>query len=119
MNTTPESHFRQIIDELAKMINQGLARPIYIKVIQGPDYQIVIRQVQFITPELFAQLAHVETRTVYAWIERADTNGLKFYRPPGTRGVLFDLCEAIAWLKGQPDQGIDKDKQLSSRPKIV
>jgi hypothetical protein len=46
-----------------------------------------------------AELAHVETRMVYGWIEKAQENGLKFYRAPGTRGVLFEINEALEWVR--------------------
>ena len=52
-----------------------------------------------ITPEQLAEITHVKLRTVYGWIEKAEQNGLKFYRAPGTRGVLFDLSETLDWIK--------------------
>ena len=61
--------------------------------------RISVKQVEFLTPEQLAELAHVETRTVYSWVEKAQENGLKFYRAPGTRGVLFELNEVLEWIR--------------------
>jgi len=52
-----------------------------------------------LTPEQLAELMHVETRTVYSWIEKAQENGLKFYRAPSTRGVLFEINEVLEWIR--------------------
>lgn len=57
------------------------------------------RQIEFLTPEQLAELAHVETRTVYSWVEKANENGLKFYRAPGTGGVLFEISEVLEWIR--------------------
>ena len=57
------------------------------------------KQVEFLTPEQLAELMHVETRTVYSWIEKAQENGLKFYRAPSTRGVLFEINEVLEWIR--------------------
>jgi excisionase family DNA binding protein len=55
--------------------------------------------VEFLTPAQLAELAHVTPRTVYAWIERAKENGLKYYKPPGSSGILFALDEVLEWIR--------------------
>ncbi|HET9529547.1 MAG TPA: helix-turn-helix domain-containing protein [Blastocatellia bacterium] len=89
----------QIIDALAGKIKSGLARPIYLQVIKGPKSEVTIKQVEFLTPAQLAELAHVSPRTVYSWIERASENGLKYYKPPGSSGILFALDEVLEWIR--------------------
>lgn len=79
-------------------IKRTLQRPIYIQIAQDSG-DVSIKQIEFLTPEQLAELTHVETRTVYSWIEKAPGNGLKFYRAPGTRGVLFEINEALEWIR--------------------
>ena len=83
---------------LSGEIRRTLTRPIYIQIVQESG-QVSIKQVEFLTPEQLADLAHVETRTVYSWIEKAPENGLKFYRAPNTRGVLFEINEVLEWIR--------------------
>jgi excisionase family DNA binding protein len=100
MSSRPiESNIHTAIDLLAREIKQGLARPIYLQVMRSPDGEITVRQVEFITPAQLAQLAHVSQRTVYVWIERASENGLRYYKPPGSSGILFALDEVLEWIK--------------------
>jgi excisionase family DNA binding protein len=99
MNTATQSSIHGVIDNLAKEIRQGLSRPIYLRVMQKPKGEIEIKQIEFLTAEHLAELAHVDKRTVYSWIEKANENGLKFYRAPGTRGVLFEINEVLEWIK--------------------
>ncbi|HET8670962.1 MAG TPA: hypothetical protein VFM05_10145 [Candidatus Saccharimonadales bacterium] len=99
MNTGVETTIQRVIESLAEEIKRGILRPVYFQVMQEPGGKISIRHVQFITPEQLAELAHVEIRTVYSWIEKAQENGLKFYRPPGTRGVLFEINEVLEWIR--------------------
>ena len=87
-----------LIKQLSGEINRTLSRPVYIQVAQEGG-RVSIKQVEFLTPEQLAQLTHVETRTVYSWIEKAQENGLKFYRAPNTRGVLFELNEVLEWIR--------------------
>jgi hypothetical protein len=99
MSTGVETTIQAVIESLAEEIKQGLSRPIYFQVMQEPSGKVLLRQIKFITPEQLADLCHVETRTVYYWIEKAQENGLKFYRAPGTRGVLFEINEALEWIR--------------------
>src|ERR1051326_2972483 len=98
MNTGVETNIQTVIKSLADEIKQTFSRPIYFEVMQEPGGKLSVRQIQFITPEQLAELCHVETRTVYSWIEKAQENGLKFYRAPNTRGVLFEINEVLEWI---------------------
>jgi hypothetical protein len=98
MGATTVEHLRALLERLSSDINRTLSRPLYIQIAQEGG-RVSIKQIEFITPEQLAQLTHVETRTVYSWIEKAQENGLKFYRAPNTRGVLFEINEVIQWIK--------------------
>ena len=87
-----------LMKSLSGEIKRTLTRPIYIQIVQESG-GVNIKQVEFLTPEQLADLAHVETRTVYSWVEKANENGLKFYRAPGTRGVLFEINEVLEWIR--------------------
>ena len=99
MSTEEEATIQRVIERLAEEIKQGFSRPIYFQVMQEARGKVSLRQIQFITPEQLAELCHVETRTVYSWIEKAQENGLKFYRAPNTRGVLFEINEVMEWIR--------------------
>jgi hypothetical protein len=98
MGTAMEESISTLIKSLSGEIKRTLQRPIYIQIDQESG-EVSIKQIEFLTPEQLAELAHVETRTVYSWIEKAQDNGLKFYRAPGTRGVLFEINEALEWIR--------------------
>ena len=88
-------------ESLTSAVRDSLTRPVYLRLAKGPRGDLHIQQVAFLTVDQLAELAHVERRTVYSWVERAQTIGLKFYRPPGSRGILFELNEILDWLRGQ------------------
>ena len=97
MSTDASIH--TVIDSLTSAVADSITRPVYFRVARTPRGELAIEQVVFLTPEQLAELAHVERRTVYSWVERAEKIGLKFYRPPGSRGILFELHEVLDWLK--------------------
>ena len=99
MSIATQPSIQAVIDNLAKGIKQELSRPIYLRVIQLPKGEIEVKQIEFLTAEQLADLAHVEIRTVYSWIEKDQENGLKFYRAPGTRGFLFEINEVLEWIR--------------------
>ncbi|HEX5731436.1 MAG TPA: hypothetical protein VF131_01275 [Blastocatellia bacterium] len=99
MNTGVETTIQRVIESLAEEIKRGISRPVYFQVVQEPGGKISIRHVQFITSKQLADLAHVEIRTVYSWVEKAPENGLKLYRAPGMRGVLFEINEVLEWIR--------------------
>jgi excisionase family DNA binding protein len=87
-----------LIKQLSGEINRTLSRPVYIQIAQESG-RVSIKQIEFLTVEQLASMMHVETRTVYSWIEKAQENGLKFYRAPNTRGVLFEINEVLEWIR--------------------
>jgi excisionase family DNA binding protein len=98
MSTATDESIGALVKLLSGEIKRTLQRPIYIQIAQESG-DVSIKQIEFLTPEQLADLAHVETRTVYSWIEKAQENGLKFYRAPGTRGVLFEINEVMEWIR--------------------
>ena len=87
------------VEQLIKLLAQRRERPVYLQIIEGQNGKLECRHIEFLTPEQLAELMHVETRTVYSWIEKAQENGLKFYRAPNTRGVLFEINEVLEWIR--------------------
>lgn len=93
-----EDNIGALIKSLSSEIKRTLGRPIYIQMTNEGNH-INVKQVEFLIPEQLAEFMHVETRTVYSWIEKAQENGLKFYRAPNTRGVLFEINEVMEWIR--------------------
>jgi excisionase family DNA binding protein len=93
-----EESIGALIKSLNSEIKRTLGRPIYIQMTYEGN-RVNIRQIEFLTPEQLAELMHVETLTVYSWVEKAQENGLKFYRAPSTRGVLFEINEVLEWIR--------------------
>lgn len=100
MGALTQSSVNSSLECLIGAIKDSFTRPIYLQVSKNARGDLAIRQVCFLSVDELAELAHVERRTVYAWVERTSENGLKFYKPPGSRGILFDLNETLDWLKG-------------------
>jgi len=98
MSVTTDESIGALVKLLSGEINRALHRPIYIQIAQERS-GVSIKQIEFLTPEQLAELMHVETRTVYSWIDKAQENGLKFYRAPSTRGVLFEINEVMEWIR--------------------
>jgi excisionase family DNA binding protein len=94
-----DASIQKSVESLTSALTNSMTRPLYFRIAKGPRGELAIDQIVFLTPEQFADLAHVERRTVYSWVERAEKIGLKFYRPPGSRGILFELNEVLDWLK--------------------
>ncbi len=87
------------VELLTSAVTNSMTRPVYFRIAKDARGKLAVEQVVFLSPEQLAELAHVERRTVYSWVERAEKIGLKFYRPPGSRGILFELNEVLDWLK--------------------
>ena len=87
------------VEQLIDLLTKRRERPVYLQILAGKNGKLECRQIEFLTPEQLADLVHVETRTVYSWVEKAPENGLKFYRAPGTRGVLFEINEVLEWIR--------------------
>jgi excisionase family DNA binding protein len=97
---TTDEPIGALIKQLSGEINRTLSRPVYIQIAQQGG-RVSIKQIEFLTVEQLASMMHVETRTVYSWIEKAQENGLKFYRAPNTRGVLFEINEVLEWVRSR------------------
>jgi hypothetical protein len=89
------------VSDLVNTLNNALTdlnrRPIYLQITAGARGKLEIRQVEFLDVEDLARLAKVEARTVQGWIQRGISPTA--YRPPGSRCILFEMSEAIAWIK--------------------
>jgi excisionase family DNA binding protein len=94
-----DASIRTAVESLTFAVADSMTRPVYFCISKGPRGELAVQQVVFLTADQLADLAHVERRTVYSWVERAEKIGLKFYRPPGSRGILFELNEVLDWLK--------------------
>ena len=93
------------VERLLDRVAAKPPKPFYLKVAPAADGNFTFQQVEFLTAEQAAELAHVDRRTLYLWIERAEEIGLKFYRAPGSRNILFDVQEFVAWIKSGAGPG--------------
>ena len=96
---SPDASIQTAVESLTLAVADSMTRPVYLRIAKGPRGELAVQQIVFLTADQLAELAHVERRTVYSWVERAQKIGLKFYRPPGSRGILFELHEVLDWLK--------------------
>jgi hypothetical protein len=104
--TLPNEQQRQIqrtIEEVMQELRRKLEQPLYLQISTGKNGSLSVRHIQFLTIDEFATLCRVEERTVYGWLERAEKTGLKCYRPPGSRGILFEMNEAVEWILNNPN----------------
>jgi hypothetical protein len=92
-----------LLRSLGNAIADATSKPIYLQIIISYRRKIEIKQIRFLNVEEFAELARVEPRTVHGWLQRgiAPTP----YRPPGSRCILFEMNEAIAWIKNNSSSG--------------
>jgi excisionase family DNA binding protein len=88
------------LERLLERIAIKPPKPFYLQIIPRADGSFEFRQIEFLSVKEAAELVHVNERTVYGWIADAEQNGLKFYKAPGARNVLFDLGEYLDWVKG-------------------
>src|ERR1051325_8071670 len=84
-------------------LRRTLQKPVYLQISNEKHGALCIRHIEFLTIEEFAALCRVEERTVYGWLDRAEKTGLKCYRPPGSRGILFEINEALEWIMSNPN----------------
>jgi hypothetical protein len=100
--TMPSEQSRQIqrtIEAVMQEMRSTLEKPVYLQINSKKNGTLSIRNIQFLTLEEFAVLCRVEGRTVRSWLERAEKTGLKCYRPPGSRGIRFEVNEAMEWIQ--------------------
>lgn len=103
MPNTQDRVLKAAIEEVLGEVKRSLQKPIYLRVDTNENGQLLIRSVEYLTVEAFAELLHVDERTVYSWIEKAAENGLRFFRPPGTRRPLFDVNHVDEWVRSNPN----------------
>jgi excisionase family DNA binding protein len=95
MQTNQETNIETAFKALADVIANRMSRPLYLR-IEMQDGQLEISQIEYLTPEELAQLAKVNARTVYGWIERGL---LTFCKPVGTGQNLIPLRAALHWIE--------------------
>ncbi|MEW6129573.1 MAG: helix-turn-helix domain-containing protein [Acidobacteriota bacterium] len=88
------------VERLLDRVTAKPPKPFYLKVTPQTDGSFTFEQIEFMTVEQAAELAHVNPRTLYLWIDNASVNGLKSYKAPGSRNILFDINEFVNWIKG-------------------
>ena len=93
---------RQLVNGLTEAFKSIGERPVYFEITTTRG-RIGVRQVEFLNVEEFAQLAKVEPRTVHSWVQRGVAPPC--YRPPGSRSILFDIAEAVEWIRQNPANG--------------
>jgi hypothetical protein len=101
VRTMPNEQSRQIqrtIEEILQGIRRKLEAPLYLQISSEKNGSLAIKHIQFLTIDEFADLCRVEKRTVYGWLDDAERTGLKCYRPPGSRSLLFELNETVEWI---------------------
>jgi hypothetical protein len=98
-----QRQLQRAIEEAMGQIRRTLQKPIYLQVKAEKNGALTVKHIEFLTIEEFASLCRVEERTVYTWLERAEKTGLRCYRPPGSRGILFEMNEAIEWILNNPN----------------
>ena len=94
---------QQAVELVLKEMRRHLQKPVYLKITTEKNGSLSIKQIEFLTAEEFAELCRVEERTVYSWLERAEKTRLKCYRPSGSRGILFEMNEALEWIMSNPN----------------
>lgn len=90
-----QENISQAIKALSDAITGHLTKPIYFR-FEMQDGELVVSQVEYLTPEELAAIAKVDRRTVYGWIERGL---LKFCRPEGTAQNLIPMRAALHWIE--------------------
>ncbi len=94
---------QRVIESALNELRRNLQKPVYLQITTEKNGSLAIKQIEFLTAEEFAALCRVEERTVYTWLERATKTGLKCYRPSGSRGILFEMNEALEWIMSNPN----------------
>lgn len=87
---------------IEKLIKSKLAQPVYFKVVQNSDGGLSIEQVQFVDTKGLAALAMMDPRTIRSWVAKGI---IKFYKPPGSSRILFEINEALTFLINRDRSG--------------
>jgi|SRR6266404_2588123 len=91
------SGLSDLVSALVNALRGVGGRAIYLQIRSGPRGRLELRQIEFLDIEDLARLTKVEPRTVHGWVQRGISPTP--YRPPGSRCLLFEMSEAIAWIK--------------------
>jgi len=89
-------------ENIKKLIKSKLAQPVYFKVVQNMDGGLSIEQVQFVDTKGLAALTTLGPRTIRDWVAKGI---IKFYKPPGSSRILFEINEVLNFLMGRDRSG--------------
>lgn len=93
---------RDLEESINKLITSKLAQPVYFKVVQSIEGALIIEQVQFVDTKGLAALAMMDPRTFRSWVAKGI---IKFYKPPGSSRILFEINEVLAFLMNRDRSG--------------
>ena len=105
ITTEQPAQDRQLL-KMKESLQSLLPKPgnkFYLKVTPKPAGRFFFEKIEFLTVNEAAEFVRVDPRTIHLWIANADATGLKFYRAPGGRYILFDVQEFIDWIKEKAD----------------
>jgi excisionase family DNA binding protein len=87
----------EAMGEVVSLLSARHTRPVYFQITRQPGGRFDVKQIEFVNVDELAEMCRVTRRTVYGWVEKKI---IKAHQPPGTQGLLFDLHEAVQWVKG-------------------
>lgn|SRR5262249_21165163 len=82
--------------EVSRLLREALRRPVYFRVVQGPEGELVIQQVAYLRSEELAALIGFDDRTIRGW---AAAGKIPCFKAPGSSVHLFELNEIIRWIR--------------------
>src|SRR5262249_34625953 len=82
--------------EMSRLLREAMGRPVYFRVAQGIDGELVIEQVAYLRSEELAALIGFHDRTIRCW---AAAGKIPCFKPPGSSVHLFELNEILRWLQ--------------------
>ena len=85
-----------LTNEVGKLINEELTKPLYFKISPGEDGRLIVEQVAFLRSQDLAALIHIDERTIRGWAKK---NLIPAFKPPGSSVFLFELNEVIRALR--------------------
>jgi hypothetical protein len=81
--------------EISGLLRAAIGRPVYFRVSQNIDGELVIEQVAYLRSEELAALIGFDDRTIRGW---AAAGKIPCFKPPGSSVHLFELNEILRWL---------------------
>ena len=91
-----EATMNDLDKHLAELINERLAKPIYLRVTQGDDGRLSVEQVAFLRVQDLSALIHIDERTIRGWVKK---DLIPSFKAPGSSVYLFDLNEVIRAIR--------------------